>query len=140
MSQDIQLVVIEDRLSQILSCLLPSPLHLLTQPIYFLEVSALRVEAVDLGCGSLPTLLNRLTKIIVGRVTPLVLVRPRSSPFVLVPEFTVFDGETGDHPIRLPSPFSQPGIIREEIEGVFGLLTDMCPLVIAILVGILELL
>ena len=143
MSQDIQLVVvIVDRLRQILSCLVPSPLHLLTQPIYSLEVSAICVEAGD-GCGSLPTLLNRLTRIIVGSVIPRVLARPRFSPFVLVPEFTIFDGGSVEHPIPHASSrvslFSQPSIIREEIGDVFGLLTDNCALVLAILVGILEL-
>ena len=39
-----------------------------------------------------------------------------------------------------PSLFSQPSIVGEEIGDVFGLLTDICALVLAILVNILELL
>ena len=39
-----------------------------------------------------------------------------------------------------PSFFSQPSIVGEKIGDVFGLLTDICALVLAILVDILELL
>ena len=39
-----------------------------------------------------------------------------------------------------PSLFPQPGIIGEKICDIFGLLTDICALVLAILVDILELL
>ena len=140
----VQLIVIieEGRLSRILSCLLAFILLFSTQPKCFLEVSVLRSKVTGLGCSSLPTLLDRFTKIIIGGITPRVLTRPRPSPFVLIPEFTIIDGGSGGHPIphvsSRPALFSQPSIVREEIGDVFGLLTDICALVLAILVDILE--
>ena len=140
----VQLIVIieEGRLSRILSCLLAFILLFSTQPKCFLEVPVLRSHVASLGCRSLPTLLDRLTKIVVGGVTPGVLTRPGPSPFILIPEFSILDGRSRGHSIphvsSRPSLFSQPSIVREEIGNVFGLLTDICALVLAILVDILE--
>jgi energy-converting hydrogenase Eha subunit H len=39
-----------------------------------------------------------------------------------------------------PSLFSQPSVVGEQIGDIFGLLTDICALVLAILVDVLELL
>jgi len=143
---DVQLIVVieEGRLSRILSCLLSFLLLLSTQPKRLLEVSIFRSKVAGLGCGSLSTLLDRFTKIIVGRVALRVLTRPRPPPFVLIPEFAIVDGGSGGHPIphvsSRPSLFSQPSIVREEIGDVFGLLTDICALILAILVDELKLL
>ena len=110
----------------------------------FLEVSLLRGKVAALGCGGLLTLLNCFTKVFVGRVTPRGLTRPGSPSFVLVTGVGVVDGRSGGHSIPHassgPSFFSQPGIVGEEIGDVFGLLTDICALIFAILVNILELL
>jgi len=141
---DAQLIVVveEGGLGRILRCFLAFVLLLSTKPKGFLEVPVLRSHVASLGCSSLPTLLDRLSKIIVGGVAPRVLTRPRPSPFILIPKFTILDGGSRGHPIphvsSRPSFFSQPGIVREEIGDVFGLLTDICALVLSILVDILE--
>jgi hypothetical protein len=97
-----------------------------------------------LGCGCPLTLLDRFTKVIIGRITSSVLTRPRPSPFVLVTKVGIIDGRSGGHPVphvsSRPSLFSQPSIVGEEVGDVFGLLTDICTLVLAILVNVLELL
>ena len=145
MSYDAQLIIIveEGGFRWIMSCL---ALLLLfsTQPKCFLEVPLLRGKAAALGCGCLLALLDRFTKFIIGSVAPPVLTRPRSSPFVLVAKVGIIDGRSGGHPVphgsSRPSLFSQPSIVGEEVGDVFGLLTDICALVLAILVNILELL
>jgi len=116
-----------------------------TQPKCFLEVPLLRGKVAVLGCGCPLTLLDRFTKVVIRSLTPPVLAGPRSSPFVLVTEVGgIIDGRFGGHPVphvsSRPSLFSQPSVIGEEVGDVFGLLTDVCALVLAILVNILKLL
>lgn len=146
MSRDVQLIVIieECRLSRILSCLLASLLLLSTQSKCFLEVPLFRSKTTALGCGSLLALLDRFIKVVVGGVTLRVLTRPSPSSFVLVPGFNIVNGRSRGHPIphvsSRPSLFSQPSVVGKKIGDIFGLLTDICTLVLAILVDILELL
>jgi len=127
-----------------LSCLLAFLLLLSTQPKCFLEVPLLRSKAATLSCSGSLALLDCFSKFIVGIVATRVLTRPRPSPFVLVAEVSVIDGRSGGHAIAhvssRPSLFSQPTVIGEKIGDVFSLLTDICALVLAILVNKLELL
>lgn len=97
-----------------------------------------------LGCSSPLTLLDCLAEVIVGNDTLRVLTRSGPPPFVLVTGLSITDGRSRGHTIPhvgpRPSLFPQPGIIGEKIGDVFGLLTDICALVLAILVDVLELL
>ena len=96
------------------------------------------------GCSSPPALLDGLAKVIVGSVTPRVLAGSGPSPFILVDGFGITDGRFGGHPIphvsSRPSFFSQPSVVGEQIGDIFGLLTDIGALVLAIFVDVLELL
>ena len=144
MSSDVQLIVIveQGRFSGVMSCLLAFLLLFSAQPKCFLEVSLLRGKVAALGCGGPLTLLDRFTKVLVGRVAPGCLTRPGSPSFVLVTGVGVVDGRSRGHTIPHASSgssfFPQPSIVGEEIGDVFGLLTDICALIFAILVNVLE--
>ena len=146
MTCDAQLIVVikESGFGRILSRLLAFLLLFSTQSKCFLKVPLLRGKVTVLSCGGPLTLLDRFTKLIVGIVTPCVLARLRSSPFVLVTKVSFVDGRSGVHAIphvsSRPSLFSQPCIVGEKVGNVFGLLTYICALVFAVLVNILELL
>lgn len=143
---DVQLIIVieEGGLCRILSCFLAFLFLLSTQPKCFLKVPVLRSKVAALGCGSPLTLLDRFTKVIVCTSSPRVLTRPGSSPFIFIAKFSIIDGRFGSHAIphvsSRPSLLSQPRIIGEKIGDIFGLLTDVCALVFAVLVNILELL
>ena len=88
-------------------------------------------------------LFDRLIKVVVGGITR-VLTCPGPSPFVLIAEVNIVYGGSGGHPIphvsSRPSLFSQSSIVGKKIGDIFGLLTDIRALVLAILVDILKLL
>ena len=98
------------------------------------------------GSGGPLTFLDCFAKVIIGSATAgtRARLRPglRSSPFVLVAEVGIVDRGTRGHPIShvssRPSLFSQPSVVGEQIGDIFGLLTDVCALVLAILVDVLE--
>ena len=131
--------------SSILGRLLAFLLLFSAQSERFLEVPVLCGEVAVLGCGGLLALLDRFTKVFVGRVTPGVLTRPGSPPLVLVTGVGGFvDRRSGGHAIPHvssgPSLFAQPSIVGEEVGDIFGLLTDIRALIFAVLVDVLELL
>lgn len=143
---DAQLIVIIEQggFGSILSRLLAFFLLFSAQSKRFLEVSILCGKVAVLGCGGLLALLNRFAKVVVGRVTPGVLTRSGSPPFVLVTRVGLVDRRSGGHTIPHvssgPSLFAQPSIVGEKVGDVFGFLADIRALIFAVLVDVLELL
>jgi hypothetical protein len=146
---DLQLIVIieEGGLGRILSCLLAFLLLFSAESNGFLKVPILRIYVANRFVCNPQTLLEYLAKVIVDGIISRVLVpgaRARSRPpsFVLVTKAGIIDGGSGGHPIphmsSRPSFFPQPGVVGEEIGDIFGLLTDVRPLVLTILVDELE--
>ena len=144
--RDVQLIVVieEGGLGRILSCFLAVFFFFLAQSDCLLNVAFLGGEMPTFSGSSPLTLLDCFDKVGVGSVVPRFWARTRPSPFVFVTEAGIVIGGSVGHPIphvsSRPSLFSQPRIVGEQIGDIFGLLTDVCALVLAILVDELELL
>jgi len=109
-----------------------------------LNVPLLRSEATALSCSSSFALLDRLAKVIIGGFARGILTRPGPSSLVLVTKVGIANWRSGGHPIphvsSRPPLFPEPTLVRKKVGDVFSFLTNVCALILAILVDILKLL
>lgn len=109
-----------------------------------MNVPLFRSEAPALSCSSSLALLDRLAKVIIGGFARGILTRPGPSSLVLVTKVGIANWRSGGHPIphvsSRPPLFPEPTLVRKKVGDVFSFLTNVCALILAILVDILKLL